>query len=126
MEFSSQVRRRFRAPARAGEIPQGSGIVFEGQAEDRSLAVWVRFQIELKDSAIGRVRFRAYGCPHVIAAADCIAEALEGRSTDELASIDLAELARGLGLPREKFGKLLCLEDALAACTAQAAAVGQT
>jgi hypothetical protein len=43
-----------------------------------------------------------------------------------LADIDLAALARGLGLPREKFGKLLCLEDALAACGVQAAAVGQS
>lgn len=67
------------------------------------------------------MRFRAYGCPHTLAAADRMAEALEGRLVDELTAIDLNALAREIDLPRSKHGKLLRLQDALAACRAQAA-----
>lgn len=87
----------------------------EGAAEDRSLNFWVRFQVEVLRGTIRKVRFRAYGCPHSLAAADLIASELEGRPSDALVNIDLAGLARQLALPREKQGLLLRIEDALAA-----------
>lgn len=121
MEYVSEVRQRFFAPARTGDISPGSGDVVEGIAEDASLSVWVRFQVRLRDSMIDCVRFRVFGCPHTIAAADRIAEDLEGQSIDALGSVDFGAVSRDLGLPREKFGKLLCLEDALSACRKQAA-----
>ncbi|MGW8370097.1 MAG: iron-sulfur cluster assembly scaffold protein, partial [Gammaproteobacteria bacterium] len=65
------------------------------------------------------VRFRAYGCPHALAAADAVAESLEGRSVDAMADLDWDALAARLDLPREKFGKLLRIEDALTECKAQ-------
>ncbi len=125
MEYSSEVRRRFSAPARAGGFAPDAPDVLEGAAEDRSLAVWIRFQVQVQGATIGGVRFRAYGCPHTVAAADRIAEELEGRSVDELANVDLDALAREIGLPREKHGKLLRLDDALSACHAQAAGAGR-
>jgi NifU-like protein involved in Fe-S cluster formation len=120
MDYSSDVRRRFSAPARAGATPLGAGEVVEGAAEDRSLSVWVRFQVQLQGARIERVRYRAFGCPHTLAAADWIAGVLEGQSMDALKAIDLRAMARQVGLPREKHGKLLRIEDALAACYAQA------
>jgi NifU-like protein involved in Fe-S cluster formation len=119
MEYSSEVRRRFLAPARAGDIPRDAGNVVEGAAEDRSLNVWFRFQVQLHGRLLARVRFRAYGCPHALAAADSIAEELEGRPVDALTGLDLAALAERISLPREKFGKLLRIEDALTECKAQ-------
>lgn len=119
MDYSSEVRRRFSAPARAGDAPQDAGEVVEGAAEDRSLSVWVRFQVQLQGARIEHVRYRAFGCPHTLAAADRIAADLEGESMDALKRIDLQALARQVGLPREKHGKLLRIEDALAACHAK-------
>lgn len=119
MDYSSDVRRRFSAPARAGDISPEARNVLEGAAEDRSLAVWIRFQVQFQDRSIERVRFRAYGCPHTLAAADRLAADLEGRSVDELITIDLNTLAQEIDLPRSKHGKLLRLQDALAACHAQ-------
>jgi nitrogen fixation NifU-like protein len=120
MDYSSEVRRRFSAPARAGEIDPGSGEVVAGAAGDPSLSVWVRFQVQLAGATIAAVRFRAFGCPHTLAAADRIAGELEGQSVDALTAIDLQALARQIDLPREKHGKLLRIEDALAACYEQA------
>jgi NifU-like protein involved in Fe-S cluster formation len=116
MEYSSEVRRRLRAPSRAG-LSQGTGRVSAtGEAEDRSLNVWVRFQVELAGSVVQSLRFEAYGCPHFVAAADWIAERLEGGSAAALA-VPVAQAARAaLEVPTEKLGKLLVLEDALANC----------
>jgi NifU-like protein involved in Fe-S cluster formation len=66
------------------------------------------------------VRFRAFGCPHTLAAADWVAALLEGSSVEALITVDWSALAGLLALPREKFGKLLRIEDALADCYAQA------
>jgi NifU-like protein involved in Fe-S cluster formation len=120
MDYSSEVRRRFSAPVRAGEIPLDAGDVVEGAAEDRSLYVWVRFQVQLKGAKIERVRYRAYGCPHTLVAADLIAGGLEGKFVDALLAVDLQSVSQRIELPREKYGKLLRIEDALAACYAQA------
>lgn len=92
----------------------------EGAAEDRSLNFWVRFQVQLVGTTIERVRFQAVGCPHGIAAADRIARDLEGKPVAALARLDLEQLERALEVPREKFGKLLRIEDALALCHQQA------
>jgi NifU-like protein len=120
MDYSSEVRRRFLAPARAGAISPDDGRVFVGAAEDRSLSFWVQFQVQLQGATIHRVRFQAYGCPHGLAAADLLASVLEGRPLDALVNIDIGQLAGQMALPREKQGLLLRIEDALAVCHAQA------
>jgi NifU-like protein involved in Fe-S cluster formation len=122
MEYSSEVRRRFSAPARAGALPPKAGNVVTGAAEDPSLRFWVRFQVELAGTGIGRVRFAAYGCPHSLATADWVASELEGKPADALTRIDFDDLAARFGLPREKHGILLRIEDALGACHRQAVA----
>jgi NifU-like protein involved in Fe-S cluster formation len=120
MEYSSQVRERFAAPVRAGDISLDTADAVEGVAEDRSLSVWIRFQIQLRGTRIERVRFRAYGCPHTLAAADRVAGMLEGEPVEAIARLDVRALADELAVPREKFGKLLRVEDALMACLAAA------
>jgi NifU-like protein involved in Fe-S cluster formation len=116
MEYSPEVQRRLGAPSRSGLAPAASGELASGTAEDRTLNVWVCFQVELAGRAIRSVRFEAYGCPHFVAAADWMAEHLEGRPPEAVGE-RVAEAARAaLGVPTEKFGKLLVLEDALAAC----------
>ena len=119
MEYSPEVRRRFQAPARAGAIAAGVDGVVEGAAEDRSLGFWIRFQVRSDRGAIEEVRFQAFGCPHSIAAADLIAAELEGSPVDSLSKIDVEQTAVELDLPRAKYGKLLRIEDALAACLAR-------
>jgi NifU-like protein involved in Fe-S cluster formation len=120
MDYSTEVRQRFTAPTRVGEIPRDSGDSVEGSAGDPSLAVWVRFQIQIRSGTIRQARYRAFGCPHMLAAADRVAALIEGLPVDGLTAVDWHALARELALPREKFGKLLRIEDALAACHAQA------
>jgi len=119
MDYSAEVRQRFSAPARAGEVSPDAAGVLEGAAEDRSLGVWIRFQVQYQGVTIRRVRFRAFGCPHTLAAADVVAGSLEGQPLDALERIDMDAIAARVDLPREKHGKLLRLEDALVACYRQ-------
>jgi NifU-like protein involved in Fe-S cluster formation len=116
MEYSSEVVRRFDAPRNAGELPHGTPGLVAGEAEDRTLHVWIRFQLQVIDGAIHAARFAAFGCPHTVAAASLVAERLEGRSVGDVALLDVRALQDDLGVPVEKLGKLLRIEDALTAC----------
>ena len=78
MEYGPAVKRRFDAPTHAGEWPPGTPDTLTGEAADRTLQVWVRFQLRT---------------------------------------------ARGIV---EKLGKLLKIEDALAACWREHEAKGAT
>jgi NifU-like protein involved in Fe-S cluster formation len=120
MEYSAEVRQRFRAPDRSGDVSSEAVGVLVGTAEDRSLGIWIRFQVQYQAATIQLVRFRAFGCPHTLAMADYLASGLEGRSLGSLGQLDLAKIAEDLDLPREKHGKLLRLEDALLSCYEQA------
>jgi len=122
MEYSPEVKRRLKSPERAGLMPDLASPFVMGDAEDRSLNVWVRFQVQLHDGTIGSVRFEAYGCPHFVAAADWHAERLEGRPSGVLAEPDTRGVRDALGVPTEKFGKLLVIENALVACATAVAA----
>ncbi len=116
MEYSSEVVRRFDSPRNAGELPHGTRGLVAGEAEDRTLHVWIRFQLQVIDGAIQAARFAAFGCPHTVAAASRAAEWLEGRPVSEAEQLDVRALQDELGVPVEKLGKLLRIEDAVTAC----------
>lgn len=122
MEYSPEVKRRLQSPARVADAVEPASPVVTGEADDRSLNVWVRYQVRLQGGAIDTVRFEAYGCPHFVAAADWHAEQLEGRPSGALAEPDTRGAREALGVPTEKLGKLLVIENALAACATAVAA----
>jgi NifU-like protein involved in Fe-S cluster formation len=116
MEYVLAVERHFAAPKRARELsPDLPGLV-AGEAEDRTLHVWVRFQLQVVDGVVAAVGFQAYGCPHTVAAASVVADWLEGRPVDAARALDVRAICAELELPVEKLGKLLRIEDAVAAC----------
>ena len=116
MDYSLEVRERFRSPAGAGEFAEGTPQVVAGEAEDRTLNVWFRFQISVAGTVIRAAKFRVFGCPHSIAAAAWVASELDGRDIAAIQDLDVHELRRKLDAPVEKLGKLLVLEDALREC----------
>jgi len=121
MEYGSEVVRRFAAPERAGELPHDTPGLVSGEAEDRTLHVWIRFQLQVLDGVIRKVRFNVFGCPHTVAAASRIAAALEGCGVEALTRVDIGAVRAELAVPVEKLGKLLRIEDALAACARELA-----
>ena len=116
MDYDSPVRQRFLSAHRAGPLNDGTPGLVSGEAEDRTLNVWVRFQLQVLNGAIHAVRYNVYGCPHTIAAAEWTAEWLEGRPARALGELSMRARLETLGVPVEKLGKLLLMEDALAEC----------
>jgi NifU-like protein involved in Fe-S cluster formation len=59
------------------------------------------------------MRFRAWGCPHLIAAAEMVCERFTGETVESLARFEPQRLMTMLAVPVEKSGRILLLEDAL-------------
>ena len=116
MEYSSAVERHFAATERARELPGESPGLVAGEAEDRTLHVWVRFQLQVVEDVVAAAGFQAFGCPHTVAAASVVADWLEGQSVESARGLDVKALCAELDVPIEKLGKLLRIEDAVAAC----------
>lgn len=122
MDYSAEVERRFDSPSGAGNVSgEGPGVA-AGEAEDKVLNVWVRFEVQADGETIREARFRVYGCPHTIAAASWVAESLRGAPVSALERLDIDGLKRALNVPKEKLGKLLRIEDAIRACAEQLSA----
>jgi len=62
---------------------------------------------------VADARFRAWGCPHFIAACELAVSGLPGRPLIEAGQVQAAALARELAVPAGKLGRLLVIEDAL-------------
>jgi NifU-like protein involved in Fe-S cluster formation len=124
MDYCAEVLRRFDSPPGAGKIGSDAPGLVAAEAEDRTLNVWIRFQVQVEDGVIRDVRFQAFGCPHTIAAASYAADWLRGRPAAALRQLDVGRVGRDLAVPTEKLGKLLRIEDALALCSDRIAAEG--
>lgn len=108
--YSPLTRELFADPAHAaaepGEPAEGASVYFDGQG------VRVRLSGRVEDGAVKGLRFRAYGCPHFIAACEWLCRDLDGKPVDALGAWQPAQIMQTLGLPVEKTGRILVLEDA--------------
>lgn len=105
--YSARVRALFADPAHAGGLDGG-----------RTVAVGAQdVRLELSATATGgnidALRFRAWGCPHVIAAAEAACAQLERAGIAELLEFSVVDLMENLAVPVEKTGRILVLEDAV-------------
>jgi len=105
--YNAVVRAYFAAPQHAGDVPGGAVAAAAG-AEAA-----VRLSATGRGGVVQAIRFRARGCPHLIAAAEAACRALEGRKFVELKEFDAAEIREQLAVPLEKTGRILVLEDAV-------------
>lgn len=119
--YAEAVRRLCAGPAHAGDLSPGPGSVAEGEAVAPERGAWVRFAVRVSEGIVREARFRAWGCPHVLAACELVAGRLEGLPPGCPGSVSAAALARELAVPPEKMGRLLVIEDALSALAAAAA-----
>ncbi len=105
--YSALVRELFAATAHAGTIEDGIVVRIEEQG----------MRVELSATAdgerLGELRFRAWGCPHLIAAAEAFCAGYRGRRISSLSEFSASGLMQTLAVPVEKTGRILVLEDAV-------------
>jgi NifU-like protein involved in Fe-S cluster formation len=117
--LSAAVRARFRSLRHAGELAaSATDLLVQGEAGREQRGTRVRFTLQLQGQRVHQARYRAYGCPHTLAACEWVAERLEQAPVSALGTP--AEWARELDIPPAKLGRLLILEDALRAALASA------
>ena len=105
--YSPRVRELFADPAHAGTLENACSVQLSGQDVRIELAAVICGQ------KIDKLRFRAYGCPHVVAAVEAACAGLEGQGIAELLEFRAAGLMEDLAVPVEKTGRILVVEDAL-------------
>jgi cysteine desulfurase len=109
----ADVARLFRELPGAGVIPDTTGTVLHGEAGGPGEEVWVRFHLLVEGDNVKDARFEARGCPHTLATAAWLSGALRGGRREEALHGGPQAWARILGVPAEKLGRLLVIEDAL-------------
>jgi NifU-like protein involved in Fe-S cluster formation len=121
------VRRLFAALTHAGgpqratvEAADGQPRWVSGEAGRERHGTRVRFLLRVDRERLLEVRYRAYGCPHTLAACEWVSQQLEGAGHDRAglrgdAIGGPADWAAALQIPPAKLGRLLVLEDALKA-----------
>jgi cysteine desulfurase len=117
--LSPAVRGLFSGLCGAGALAEGAGTVLRGEAGQEAGEVWVRLHLRVRDDTVIEARFQALGCPHTLATASWLTLQLAGRKRSEAQPGSPQAWARTLGVPVEKLGRLLLLEDALHAALAQ-------
>lgn len=105
--YSDQVRALFDAPAHAGALDGG----LTASVDDQGLRI--RLSATTSNGDITALRFQAWGCPHLIAAAEAFCAAYERRPAADLLDFSAADLIQSLPVPVEKTGRILVLEDAV-------------
>jgi NifU-like protein involved in Fe-S cluster formation len=116
MDYTPAVLARFDAPPGAGPVAPGPGVVVTGRAGGVAEGADVAFELRIEAERIAGAAFRAWGCPHTIAACSLVTERLVGLPAESLREGDPAAWAAELRIPAAKRGRLLCIEDALRSC----------
>jgi cysteine desulfurase len=120
--------RRLRALSPAGPAPGGGlegrarlagAAVISGEAGGPREEAWVRFHLLVEGGTVKDARFQAFGCPHTLDVAAWLCRELPGRTRGALTPGEPADWAASRGVPVEKLGRLLVIEDALRACLLQ-------
>jgi len=108
-----------RSASAAEPAPAGQGdllSVVSGEAGGPGRETWIRFHLTVADDIVKAARFKAYGCPHTVNVAQWLTDRLPGRRRDEGVPGNPTQWADTLGVPVDRLGRLLVVEDALVAC----------
>jgi cysteine desulfurase len=117
--LSPAVRELFSHLRGAGALVSGAGTQLYGEAGQEAGEAWVRLYLQVRDDTVIEARFQALGCPHTLATASWLTMQLAGRKRSAVQPGSPREWAQTLGVPVEKLGRLLLIEDALHAALAQ-------
>lgn len=106
----------FRAPRNSGAFAPDTPSVLEGRAGASRHGREITVQLQLDTGGrIAACRYRVYGDPATIALCSLASEALRGLTLEQTMAWRGMALAEQLGLPAEKRGAVLVLEDAVRA-----------
>lgn len=109
--YSPRVRELFADAAHAGEsaLPATAS----GHAQESATGAAVSLDAVVANGRLTGLKFRVFGCPHLVAAAEWACRRFDAEPAGNLAEFDAATCMRELDIPVEKTGRILLLEDAI-------------
>ncbi len=111
--YNELVRSLFENPLHAKDIPEKLGKPYKVVAQESKNGSKIVLTAVIKEENILALRFRVFGCPFLIAAAEFCCNQCEGKHNKEVENIDILHLIQILEVPTEKIGVILLLQDAL-------------
>ena len=110
--YNARVRAYFKNPLHAAPGSASDGQVFEARVCEPGAGARIFLRAVADNGVLTRVCFRVFGCPHLIAAAEACCERFEGGLVNQLSEFSVSDIMQTLGVPIEKTGRILLLEDA--------------
>ncbi|MBA3564914.1 MAG: iron-sulfur cluster assembly scaffold protein [Gammaproteobacteria bacterium] len=117
--YSRAVLESFEHPLHAGRARGDPAELIVGRAGSMKAGALVELSLRVAPGGVTEARFRAFGCPHTIAAASRVAQQIEGQPIEALEGFDIQAIADELEVPAGKLGRLLIVADALVGCLAE-------
>ncbi|MGI9261487.1 MAG: iron-sulfur cluster assembly scaffold protein [Woeseiaceae bacterium] len=117
--YNELVRACFAHPDHAGDLQGRYDSVCSAEVTESENGARLLLQVGIRDKKIAEMRFRVWGCPYLIAAAETVCADKENMPIATLQVFAQNELMQRLSVPDEKLGRMLLLEDALLTLAAQ-------
>jgi len=105
--YSAEVRELFADLEHAGDLDNAAVTAIDDQG------VRIRLAARYGDGRLQALRFRAWGCPHLLAACEAFCRDYEGRPVADLGHYEAGDIMGDLSIPAQKTGRILVLEDAV-------------
>lgn len=112
-EYSAACIEHFTAPRNVGAVEPADG---KGSDANPSCGDRTTITLRVADGAVTEARFRTFGCTAAIASASALTELATGRSVEDAAALEPADVLNALGgLPQRKEACALMAVGALRA-----------
>jgi len=111
--YSDAVRSLFADTRHAGELEGRYGESVQGEASESEGGARVVLSAGIDGAIVRELRYRIFGCPVLVAAAEWTCRRYEGRPWADLHEFRAADCRQALDVPVEKTGRLLLMEDAI-------------
>jgi NifU-like protein involved in Fe-S cluster formation len=119
--YNEVVRAYFADPAHAGDLQGTFDQTLVAEVSESESGAQVVLAAGIRAGSIADMAYRAWGCPHLIAALELACETLVNQPVESLENFNSADITQNLAVPTEKSGRILLVEDALATLWAQVA-----
>jgi NifU-like protein involved in Fe-S cluster formation len=111
--YNALTRAFFEGPAHVGDLQNNSARSALAEASESTGGAKIQLVVGIVDGKLQECRFRVFGCPHLVAAAEWLCKEYEGQTLACLADFRAADCMGPLAIPLEKTGRILLLEDAI-------------
>jgi NifU-like protein involved in Fe-S cluster formation len=113
--YPAAVLDHFFEPRGVGTLAPADGVV-TARVGERRIGAELELSLAIGADRVESARFLAFGCPYLIAAASELVQRATGQTRAWLEAWTWQAQADRLGVPVERYGRLLMVEDALRAC----------